>query len=250
MTISLEELRKINKKIDEQYIKIMPIAKRTVRKKLGAVTNGSNECIKMAEDFVGEVVASLIAGFKAEPIEEDPNGYGSMFNKPKKLKTQEELDIRQSELFDAYKTEKDFFARYIHQGVIYQCDTRLSRWSEDKNGTGRNLNEDRSNEKPKEAAVRARHYMPDAYADEWLVNKSSALHGTISMNDVIKMDLQKAFTEKNITDEEQKIILHYADGVSYVDMAKMFGGKDEQYRYKLGVALAKLGLKPKDIKST
>jgi hypothetical protein len=61
--------------------------------------------------------------------------------------------------------------------------------------------------------------------------------------------LQKAFEEKNITDEEQKLIFHLIDGLSYVEMAKTFGGKDEQYRYKLEVALAKLNLKAKDLTS-
>lgn len=249
MIISLEELRKINKKIDEQYIKIMPIAKRTVKKKLGKATNNSNECIEIAEDFVGEAVASLTAGLNAQPIEEGSKDYGAMFDKQKSPKTQEELDLRQSKLFDAYKTEKNLFARYIHQAVIYQCDTRLSRWSEDKYGSGNELKEDRSNEKPKEAAVRARHYMPDDHADEWLANKSSDLQGAISKNDIVKMDLQKTFEDKNITDEEQKLIFHLIDGMSYVEMANTFGGIDEQYRYKLKVALAKLDLKPKDLTS-
>jgi hypothetical protein len=249
MIISLEELRKINKKIDEQYIKIMPVAKRAVKKKLGKATNDSNECIQIAEDFVGEAVASLTAGFKAKPIEEEPKYYGTMFDKPKKRKTQEELDIRQSELFDGYKKEKNFFARYIHKAVIYQCDTRLSRWSVDKDSSGNELKDDRSHEKPKEPAVRARHYMPDNYEDEWLANKSSILQGEISKNDIVKVDLQKAFEEKNITDEEQQLIFHLIDGLSYVEMAETFGGIDEQYRYKLKVALAKLGLKPKDLTS-
>ena len=249
MIISLEELRKINKKIDEQYIKIMPVAKRTVKKKLGKATNNSNECIQIAEDFVGEAVASLTAGFHAKPIEEEPKVYGTMYDKPKRRKTQEELDVKQNELFHAYKTEKDFFARYIHKTVIYQCDTRLRRWSLDKNGSGNELKDDRSNEKPKEAAARARHYMPADSADEWLASKSSDLQGAISKNDIVKMDLQKAFEEKNITDEEQQLIFHLIDGLSYVEMAETFGGIDEQYRYKLKVALAKVGLKPKDLAS-
>jgi len=249
MTISLEELKKINKKIDEQYVKILSIAKKTVKNKLARATQDSNEYIQMAEDYVGDAMESLTAGFNAQPIEEEPKDYGSMFDKPKKPKTQKELDTRQSKLFDAYKTEKDFIARYIHKAVIYQCDTRLSRWSGDKHGIGTELKDDRSNEKPKEAAVRARHYMPDDYADEWLTNNSSNMQEKINNNDVVKMDLQKAFEEKNITDEEQTLIFHLIDGLSYVEMAKTFGGKDEQYRYKLEVALAKLNLKAKDLTS-
>jgi hypothetical protein len=249
MTISPEELKKISIEIGEQYIKIIPVAKRTVRNKLGEATKNSNEYIQIAEDFVGEAVESLTAGFNAQSIKEEPKSYGSMLDKTKEPKTKKELEARQSKLFGLYKTEKNFFARYIHQAVKYQCDTRLNRWSVDKYDTSSELSEDRSHEKPTEVAVRARHYMPEGYADEWLANNSSNMQETISKSDIIKVDLQKTFEEKNITDEEQKLIFHLIDGLSYVEMAKKYGGKDEQYRYKLEVALAKLNLKPKDLTS-
>ena len=253
MTISLEELKKINKKIDEQYIKIMPVAKRTVRKKLGDATNHSNEYIQIAEDFVGEAVANFTAGINAKAIEEEESlYYGSMLDKKKKPKTQKELDEKQTELFEAYKTEKDFIAKYIHKAVINQCNTRLTRWSDDKHGVGNELSDTRSNENPKEPAVRARQYIPIDYkggTDSWFTENSSHLRGSLTENNVTKIDLAKAFEENNVTNEEQTLIFHLLDDYSYVEMAEKLGGLAEQYRYKLEVALAKLNLKPKDLKS-
>lgn len=253
MTISLEEFKKINKKIDEQYIKIMPVAKRTVRKKLGDATNHSNEYIQISEDFVGNAVEQFTAGINAKAIQEEESlHYGFMFDKKKKPKTQKELDEKQTELFKGYKTEKDYIAKYIHKAVINQCNTRLSRWSEDKHGVGNELSDTRSNENQKEPAVRARQYIPKDYkdgTDRWFTENSSHLRGSLTENTVTKIDLEKAFEENNVTNEEQTLILHLLDGYSYIEMSEKLGGLAEQYRYKLKVALAKLNLKPKDLKS-
>jgi len=85
--------------------------------------------------------------------------------------------------------------------------------------------------------------------DSWFTENSSHLRGSLTENNVTKIDLAKAFEENNVTNEEQTLIFHLLDDYSYVQMAEKLGGLAEQYRYKLEVALAKLNLKPKDLKS-
>ncbi|MFT5294910.1 MAG: hypothetical protein ACI9YH_000920 [Colwellia sp.] len=249
MKVTEKELIEIKDEIAVQYLKILPGAKKTVRNKLlFFITKSSNEYIQMGEDFVGNAVASLMAGFSALPV---PEIEKSEFDKPKKVKTQEELDERQQRLLKNYKKEENYLIKYIHRSVINQCNVRQKRWSDDKWGVGKELKDDRTHDSEKEAAVRARHHKPQDYKatqEEWLVDSSSQLHVEHSTSSVIEADLMVALEESKITDEEQKLIFDLLYGYTYEEMAEMYGGKDEQYRYKLKLALAKLDLKPKDLK--
>lgn len=250
MKITKKELVEIKAEIAVQYLKILPAAKKTVRNKLlFFITKASNEYVQMGEDFVGNAVASLMAGFGAVPV---PDIEKSEFDKPKKIKTQAELDERQQRLLKHYKTEENYIIKYIHRSVINQCNVRLSRWSDDKWGVGNELKDDREHDNEKEAAVRARHHKPLDYKatqEEWLVDSSSQLHVEHSTQSVVEADLMVALEEKQITDEEQKLIFDLLFGYTYDEMAEMYGGKGEQYRYLLEKALAKLDLKPKDLKT-
>lgn len=250
MIITEKELVEINGEIAVQYLKILPGAKKTVRNKLlFFITKASNEYIQMGEDFVGNAAESLIAGFSALPIKDIEK---SEFDKPKKVKTQAELDDRQQRLLKCYKTEENYIIKYIHRSVINQCNVRLSRWSDDKWGVGNELKDDRKHDSAKEAAVRARHHKPLDYKatqEEWLVDSSSQLHVEHSADSVVEADLMVALEEKQITNEEQKLIFDLLYGYTYDEMAEMYGGKGEQYRYLLEKALAKLDLKPKDLKT-
>jgi len=249
MKITDKEIIEIKNEIAVQYLKLLPGAKKTVRNKLlFFITKASNEYIKIGEDFVGNAVASLIAGFSAAPV---PEIEKSEFDKPKKVKTQAELDERQQRLWKRYKTEKNYIIKYLHRSVINQCNVRLSRWSDDKWGVGSELKEERAHDSAKEAAVRARHHKPHDYGatqEEWLVDSSSQLHVEHSTQSVVEADLIVALEEKQITDEEQKLIFDLLFGYTYDEMAEMYGGKGEQYRYLLEKSLAKLDLKPKDLK--
>lgn len=250
MTITKKELVGIKGEIAVQYLKILPAAKKTVRNKLlFFITKASNEYVQMGEDFVGNAVESLMAGFDAQPV---PETEKNEFDKPKKVKTQAELDERQQRLLKCYKAQENYIIKYIHRSVINQCNVRLSRWSGDKWGVGNELKDDRKHDSEKEAAVRARHHKPHDYKatqEEWLVDSSRQLQVEESNHDIIETDLMVALDEKNITDEEQRLIFDLLYGYSYVEMAEMYGGNNEQYRYLLEKALAKLDLKPKDLKS-
>jgi hypothetical protein len=243
---------------------LLPLAQGMAFKYLGALQNGSNENIQIGEDFLFNAVTQLLmyanndnSVEKQKKIEEATRAFSAQEDKAESdslEKAIKKLKLRKTpqELFDILKNDPKFVAKSLTISVKNQCIDRIIRWSGDKDANKKAFDESRDYERNLKPAVRARAYEPLHNGDSDK-NEGNWLEQLLTHEDEIETifadRLEGHMLEKGINLEEIELIKLKLSGYSYSEIAEKVGNEEtgDKYRKIITRALAKIGLKLKDI---
>lgn len=206
--------------------KFINLAKNVVRRKLrGAlVTSDSND---IANDAISHVVESTRISIILQTT--------TALSKEKLGRLPEIREVK----------------KYLINGIIGYCNTRLRRWSVDQKPVKKKETEEineitqnkenESKEVKGKIGVRARAYISSDCAsnsDFW------DQHISTSLNDE-EPDLSKAahiIMSKGLSEDQIELVLERISGKKFSDMAREKGGTEDQYRKAFNRALEKIGI--------
>ena len=194
--------------------KVRKKARAVVDKKMGHFfgTGPGSEINQITEDALNSVITGLLSAHAEKTtsltLETDSNGV------------------------------KDLSApivRYLIGGVNNYCNTRLNRWSTNKN------DEDR------ETGTRARYYIDSDLsdgADFW----DQHLSHEDNLDSVDRERVEAMLFDRGVSSEDIVLIRRKLEGWSFVDLAGEFGGTPDKYRRRISRALEGAGIDIKLLK--
>lgn len=145
----------------------------------------------------------------------------------------------------SWNGNKGYIRMYLIRGLYYYCSKKRERWSHNVNWK----KERESGQKLiKKASIVARTFKSKhdlRSDDEWMVEDSSALQQQLDYSDVFKAQFTKFLVKKKLKPIEIECFWHRAEGVSYPDMAEIYGKcrtKKDTYRKRYIRLLVKLNL--------
>jgi hypothetical protein len=155
------------------------------------------------------------------------------------------LSINGQNKIKTWNGNRGYMRAYLTRGLYYYCSKKRERWSHNVNWK----KERESGQKLiKKASIVARTFQSKhdlRSDDEWMNAESSTLRQEADYSNIFKSQISNFLKERRLKPIEIECFWYRAEGVSYPDMAEIYGEcrtKKDKYRKRYMRLLVKLNL--------